>query len=119
RHPALPLARQIHHPMTAKIRLRKVTSIAERVLRDDLLDLLKRHGATGWTLTAVEGEGSRGVRASEWEGRNVQIDTLVSPDVADPIMDEIASPYFEDWAIIVYATDVELLRGAKYLGHGD
>ncbi len=38
----------------------------------------------------VEGEGSRGIRASEWEGRNVQLDTLVSPEVADTIMDEVA-----------------------------
>ena len=38
--------------MALKIHLRKVTIIAERVLRDDLLDLLKRHGASGWTITA-------------------------------------------------------------------
>lgn len=102
--------------MAVKIHLRKVTIIAERVLRDDLLELLKRHGATGWTLTAVEGEGSRGIRASEWEGRSAQIDTLVSVPAADAIMDEIGSKYFDDWSVIVYSTDVEVLRGEKYLG---
>lgn len=102
--------------MAVKIHLRKVTVIAERVLRDDLLDLLKRHGATGWTLTAVEGEGSRGIRASEWEGRSVQIDTLVSSEVADAIMEEIGRTYFTDWSVIVYSADVEVLRGEKYLG---
>ncbi len=102
--------------MALKIHLRKVTIIAERVLRDDLLDLLKRHGATGWTLTAVEGEGSRGIRASEWEGRSVQIDTLVSTATADAIMEEVGEKYFADWSVIVFATDVEVLRGEKYLG---
>lgn len=102
--------------MAVKIHLCKVTIIAERVLRDDLLDLLKRHGATGWTLTAVEGEGSRGIRASEWEGRSVQIDTLVSPQAAEAIMEEIGRIYFSDWSVIVYSTDVEVLRGEKYLG---
>ncbi len=102
--------------MAVKIRLRKVTIIAERVLRDDLLGLLKRHGVSGWTITAVEGEGSRGVRASEWEGRNVQIDTLVSPDISGAIMEDIGARYFEDWALIVYASDVDVLRGGKY-GH--
>ncbi|NJR42017.1 MAG: transcriptional regulator [Akkermansiaceae bacterium] len=96
--------------------LRKVTIIAERVLRDDLLDLLKKHGASGWTLTAVEGEGSRGIRASEWEGRNVQIDTLVSPEIADRMMDAIGIKYFADWSIIVYAADVDVIRSEKYLG---
>lgn len=102
--------------MALKIHLRKVTIIAERVLRDDLLDLLKRHGATGWTLTAVEGEGSRGIRASEWEGRSVQIDTLVSTETADAIMEEVGEKYFTDWSVIVFAADVEVLRGEKYLG---
>ncbi len=100
--------------MAVKIHLRKVTIIAERVLRDDLLKLLKRHGASGWTLHTVEGEGSRGIRASEWEGHNVQIDTLVSIDTADSIMTEISNLYFADWSIIIYSVDVEVLRGEKY-----
>lgn len=102
--------------MAVKIHLRKVTIIAERVLREDLLKLLKRHGASGWTLHSVEGEGSRGIRASEWEGHNVQIDTLVSIDTADSIMTEISNLYFADWSIIIYSVDVEVLRGEKYQG---
>jgi nitrogen regulatory protein P-II 2 len=102
--------------MAVKITLRKVTIIAERVLRDDLIDLLKKHGARGWTLTMVEGEGSRGIRASEWEGRNVQIDTLVSPEIAEAIMEEVGALYFADWSVIVYSADVEVLRKDKYVG---
>ena len=102
--------------MAVRISLRKITIIAERVLRDDIIALLKKHGARGWTLTMVEGEGSRGIRASEWEGRNVTIDTLVSPDLAEHIMDEIGERYFADWSVIVYVTDVEVLRREKYLG---
>lgn len=102
--------------MALKQTLRKVTIIAERVLRDDLIELVKAKGATGWTLAMVEGEGSRGIRASEWEGRNVQLDTLVSPEVADMIMDEVGSRYFKDWSVIVYVADVEVLRKDKYVG---
>jgi len=102
--------------MALKIPLRKVTIIAERLLRDDLLDLVRRHGATGWTLTAVEGEGSRGIRASEWEGRSVQIDTLVPTELAEAIMEEVGEKYFADWSVIVYAAEVEVLRSEKYLG---
>lgn len=101
--------------MALKYRLCKLTIVAERVLRDELLDVLRRHGATGWTLTAVEGEGSRGVRASEWEGSNIQIDTLVAHVVADAILAEVADRYFADWAIIAYLTEAEVLRGEKYV----
>ena len=102
--------------MALRQTLRKVTIIAERVLRDDLIELVKAKGAKGWTLTMVEGEGSRGIRASEWEGRNVQLDTLVSPEVADAIMDEVGSRYFKDWSVIVFVADVEVLRKDKYVG---
>ncbi len=102
--------------MALKVPLRKVTVVCERLLRPDILKLLKKHGATGWTITAVEGEGSRGIRASDFEGRNSQIDTIVAPETADAIMTDIAENYFADWAIITYAMDVEVLRGEKYLG---
>lgn len=94
--------------------LQKLTLISERVLRDDLLKLLRMHGASGWTITQVEGEGSRGVRATEWEGRNVQIDTLVPQEIADAILVEVSGKYFEDWALIAYTVEARVLRGGKY-----
>lgn len=102
--------------MAVKVLLKKVTINAERLLRDQIIETIKRHGATGWTVTAVEGEGSRGNRTSDFEGRNAQIDTIVSKETADAIMDEVAEKYFADWAIITYSTDVEVLRGEKYVG---
>jgi len=101
--------------MAVKVLLKKVTITAERLLRDDLIGLIKRHGATGWSVTAVEGEGSRGNRTSDFEGRNSQIDTIVSRETADAIMAEVAEKYFADWAIITYSTDVEVMRGEKYV----
>jgi nitrogen regulatory protein P-II 2 len=97
-----------------KVRLKKVTIIAERVLKEPLIAILKLHGARGYTITAVEGEGSRGVRASEWEGRNVSIDTIVSSEVADQLMAAVGERYFDDFALILYAVDVDVMRGDKY-----
>ncbi len=104
--------------MAIKIQLKKVTIVTERLLRDQILDVLRKHGATGWSISLVEGEGSRGNRTSDFEGRNSQIDTIVSPEVADAIMEDIAENYFTNWAIITYSSDVEVLRGEKYLGKG-
>jgi nitrogen regulatory protein P-II 2 len=98
-----------------KTNLKKVTINAERLLREDLVTLLKKHGATGWTITATEGEGSRGNRTSDFEGRNSQIETIVSAETADAIMEDVADKYFEDWAVITYCSDVEVMRGEKYV----
>ena len=50
-----------------------VTIITERLLRDEIIDRLKETGVSGYTLSDTT-EGSRGIRASEWEGKNVKIE---------------------------------------------
>ncbi len=95
--------------------LKLVTIVTERILEDRLLRLITAKGAKGYTLTQATGKGSRGVRASEWEGPDTRIETLVGPDVADAIVAEIAGKYFEHYAVIVFVQDAEVVRGEKYL----
>ncbi|MBT8037624.1 MAG: transcriptional regulator [Verrucomicrobiae bacterium] len=96
------------------IPLKKVTLIAERLLKEKLLDLIQQEGATGHTLTACEGEGSRGVHASDWEGRNIQIDTIVSAETADRILNRVGDQYMENYAVIAYLSEVSVLRRGKF-----
>lgn len=98
-----------------KVSLIKLTIISESLLREEIITLIRRHGATGFTLSKVEGQGSRGVRASEWEGRNLKFEVIVSSTTADGILDEIAKKYFEDFAVIAWLTEVEVLRGHKFI----
>ncbi|GAB4439689.1 MAG: nitrogen regulatory protein P-II [Chloroflexi bacterium OHK40] len=96
-------------------RLKLVTIIAEAVLEDRLLRELKSLGARGYTMGEVRGEGTRGIHASDWEGQNLRIETLVSPEVAERIMAHVAQHYFPDFAVIIYSVDAEVVRGPKYL----
>ena len=95
--------------------LKKMTIVAERVLKDKLIRLIREEGATGYTLIAVEGEGSRRVQASEFEGRNVQIETIVGPETAQRVFDQLAERFLEAYAVIAYTSDVEVLRGTKFV----
>ena len=97
------------------VALKLVTVITERLLRDRIVDELRKCGAKGFTVSDVSGEGSRGVRASEWEGQNLRIESVVSPDVADHVVERIADDFFENYAVIVYLQDVEVVRGDKYV----
>jgi len=99
-----------------KVTLQKVTIVSEALLKDDLITLLRNKGATGFTVSQVEGEGSRGVRASDWEGRNVRIETIVSPAVADAILETLGQNYFENFAVIAWLSEVSVLRGEKFSG---
>jgi nitrogen regulatory protein P-II 2 len=98
---------------TTKLKL--VTIIAEAILEDRLRRELKKLGARGYTIGPARGEGTRGLKAIDWEGQNVRIETLVSAETGERIMAHLAQQYFADYALIVYSVDAEVLRSDKYL----
>lgn len=97
------------------MRVKRVTVIAEAVLRDLLLGDLRRLGARGWTLGEVRGEGSRGRRVGDVEGANVRIETLVAAAVAERILAHLAATYFENYALVAWVDEVQVVRGEKYV----
>ncbi len=97
-----------------KIPMTKLTVVSESLLREELLKMMRQAGAKGFTITQADGEGSRGVRATEWEGPNTRIETIVSPSVADRILDQLANRYFEDYAVIAWMSDVTVWRAKKF-----
>ena len=52
--------------------------------------------------------------ASDWEGSNVKIETVVSAEVAERILALLAERYFARFAVIGYVTDLEVVRGDKF-----
>lgn len=92
-----------------------VTIVAERLLKSEIIEKLKEAGIKGYTLTDAGGEGSRGIRATEWEGRNLKIECIVSESLAEKITDIISAEYFQHYAVIVYVQSVGVVRGDKYI----
>lgn len=97
---------------------RLVTIIAERSLRERLLDAVHELGATGHTMVDVQGEGSRRSRAIRG-GPSVKIEVIVTHEVAERIARHVAERYFSHYSAIVYLQDVEVLRGSKYAPHNE
>jgi nitrogen regulatory protein P-II 2 len=92
-----------------------VTIVAEAILEPQLIREIRELGARGYTMSKTHGEGSRGVRASEWEGGNVKIEAIVGESVAERILAHVAETYFMHYAVIAYVTDVGVVRGDKYV----
>ncbi len=91
-----------------------LTIIAEDELEGRLIEDLKKLGIRGYTASTVRGEGSHGLRASQWEGENIKIETIVDENLADAIEKRIADAYFPRFAVILYVTPVQVLRGNKF-----
>lgn len=92
-----------------------VTVIAEAILKDRLIQLVRHEGAKGYTITPAEGEGSRQRRVGELLGDNFRLETIVSTDVADRLLHALSTEYFERYAVIAYLSNVQVVRGEKYV----
>ncbi len=94
--------------------LKMVVIVAEPVLEPRLVAELHRLGATGFSIVDGRGEGSRHAHATDLPGANIRIEVIVSPVVADRIMEHVAQHYFTHFSFIAYLLDVAVARGAKY-----
>ena len=95
-------------------RMTLVTVVAERLIAPRIARELRDLGARGVTTTDVHGDGTRGVHASEWEGPNVKIETVVPDDIGEAMVAHIAALYFTHHAVIVYRHAVDVVRSEKY-----
>jgi hypothetical protein len=96
---------------TAKL----VTVIAEAVLTERLTRLVLETGASGYTLSPARGMGSRGLRSTTVvDGDNIRLEALMGQTAAASLFDVLARDFFPHYALIAWATEVEVLRGAKF-----
>jgi nitrogen regulatory protein P-II 2 len=96
--------------------LKLVTIIALDALSERIIKDLKQCGIKGYTITHVEGEGLQGKHFTDWEGRNVRIETLVNEEVSVNIMQWLADHYFHKYSVIAFVSTVEVLRKEKFSG---
>lgn len=92
-----------------------VTIIAEALLKERLIHDLREAGAKGFTITDADGEGCRQRRVGEILGANIRLETIVSDEVADRLLNLLSTEYFERYAVIAFLTTVNVVRGEKYV----
>ncbi len=92
-----------------------VTIVTETVLEGSICSVLSKLGATGYTITNARGSGSRGVRDAGWESSgNVRIEVICNDEVAERIETHLRDHYYEDYAMVLYTSDVKVLRPEKF-----
>jgi hypothetical protein len=92
-----------------------ITIVAESVLQERLINDILRCGAKGYTLTTVQGEGSRHRRVSQAPEGNIKLESVVSDAVAERLLALLAAEYFPHYAVIAYTSQVHVIRGEKYV----
>ena len=99
----------ILHPM------KLVTIVCESYARDAVTKLLREVGAHGYTLFAVEGDGSRGERPADIpEFANIQIEVILPPDVSSKLLERLGAEFFSRFGMVAFESDVRVLRKDKF-----
>jgi nitrogen regulatory protein PII len=99
----------------SKIRRKLVTIITEAALESELLDLLHTIGASGYTITNARGKGSRGIRDAGWtSSSNIRVEVICSDELASKMTAHLYEHYYKDYAMVVYESDVNVLREEKF-----
>ncbi len=90
----------------------KLVIITEKLLLKQIAKIIDEAGATGYTVVAAGGKGSRNVRSSGQPSisdtySNIKIEVLTpNRDMAVKISDEVAAQFFDDYSGIAYLCNV-------------
>ena len=99
--------------MTARRKLLTIIceSDLEKKLGDDVMGL----GAHGYTVTEARGRSAGGERDAAWSpSGNIRMEVICEAAVADSIAAHLRKSYFEHYALVLYMSDVDVLRGEKF-----
>jgi nitrogen regulatory protein PII len=92
-----------------------LTIITEALLEGELCEAIDKLGATGYTVTNARGSGSRGVRDAGWTSSgNVRVEVVCSKELSDAIAKHLHDKYYDDYAMIIFESDVRVLRSEKF-----
>lgn len=101
--------------MNTLVPVKMLTIVALDSLQNRLIEDLKRCGVRGYTISEVEGEGLHSQHFSEWEGRNIKIETLAREETLLKVLEVLGNQYFERYGIIAFVSTVEVLRKERFV----
>ncbi|MDW3094663.1 MAG: transcriptional regulator [Gammaproteobacteria bacterium] len=93
-----------------------LTVITETALEHILIDEIEALGAKGYTITDARGKGSRGTRNAGWETNgNIRLEIVCDDEVANAITTFLQEKYYDNYAMIIFTSDVTVLRQDKFI----
>jgi nitrogen regulatory protein P-II 2 len=97
--------------------LKLVSVVGESVIMEDIAEEAVKLGATGYSLTEIQGQGSRSTRNVIITGgaKTMKAEFVVPMDVAEKILKHVSHTYFEHYACIAWLCDVQVVRGESYI----
>ncbi len=92
-----------------------LTITCEILAQKNIIEILKKHNITGYTTYEVEGNGARGLRGQGMKNeKNVKVEVIMREDKLSDIVEEISRTMFANFALVLYVSDVSVVRTEKF-----
>lgn len=92
-----------------------LTIVTEAALESVLGEEIEKLGAHGYTITDARGKGHHGMRNASWDvSSNIRIEVVCDEKTARDIAAHLRKHYYENYAMILMLSDVEVLRPEKF-----
>jgi len=92
-----------------------LTITCEILAQKNIIDILKNHDITGYTSYEVEGNGTKGLRGQGIQAeKNVKVEVIMQDEKLSDVIEDISRILFPDFAIILYVSDVGVVRTEKF-----
>jgi len=93
-----------------------LTIFTESIIETRLVDDIETHGAMGYTISNAKGKGSKGARAGSWRANsNIRVEIICDPDFADKFTQHLKETYYDNYAMVAFISDIEVLRPQKFM----
>ena len=92
-----------------------LTVVTEAALEDTLVREIEALGARGYTITDARGKGEHGKRDATWAPHaNIRLEVLCGADTALAICAALRERYSDNYSMVMYVGDVDVLRPEKF-----
>ena len=92
-----------------------LTITCEILAQKNIIEILKKHEITGYTTYEVDGNGARGLRGQGLQAeKNVKVEVIMREEKLQDVVEEISRTLFANFAIVLYVSDVGVVRTEKF-----
>lgn len=95
--------------------MKLLTVTCEILAQKNVKAILTKHKVTGYTTYDASGSGEKGQRGQGLQDeKNIKIEAIMTKNTLEGVVEEIARTLFSDFTIIVYVSDIQVIRAEKF-----
>ena len=95
--------------------IKLLTITCEILAQKNIIEILAKHDITGYTTYEVDGNGARGIRGQGLKiEKNVKVEVIMREEKLQDVVEEISRTLFANFAIVLYVSDVGVVRTEKF-----